>query len=195
MKKILLMFFFISSITVVSADFSEINTFSINVKERSIINKREKKKEYMLLVKFPDKVYKEMKKPNINNGEIYVYNGNKKTIYIPALKQKNTKEIEEDENFIISVMKDIKNIDYSKSKNGIVETKDAKFKVDIKSKKVIEVEYKDGIKVVFENYKAVSEYNFPFKVTIYDSGIFASQLEFTDVKINNNIKDEIFLLK
>lgn len=195
MKKLIGIFFFISTAIIFGADFSTINTFSINVKERSVINKREKKKEYMLSVKFPDKVYKEMKKPNINSGELYIYNGNKKTIYIPALNQKSTKNIEEDENFVISVMKDMKSLDYSKSKNGLITTKNAKFKLDISGKRVIEAEYEDGVRVLFESYKTVSEYNFPSKITIYDSGVFVSQLDFENIKININIKDEMFILK
>ncbi len=195
MKKIIGMFFLIGTITMFCADFSEINTFSLSVKERSVINKKEKKKEYILSVKFPDKVYKEMKKPDINKGELYVYNGNKKTIYIPALNQKSTKEIDEDENFVIKVMKDMKMIDYSKAKNGVINTKEAKFQVETASKKVISAEYEDGIKVVFENYTLVSGYNFPTKTTIYDTGAFVSQLEFSNIKINNIIKDEMFILK
>lgn len=195
MKKIILILLLSVAALSFSADFADINTFSVSVKERSVINKKEKNKEYLLSVKFPDKVYKEMKKPEINKGELYVYNGNKKTIYIPALKQKSTKDIEEDENFIIKVMKDMKNINYSKAKNSIIETKESKYKVDTAAKKVLEAEYDDGTKVVFENYKIISGYNFPLKVMIYDSGVFVSQLDFSNVQINLNMNDEIFILK
>lgn len=195
MKKLILIILFSFSSLNFSADFADINTFSVNVKEKSIINKKEKNKEYFLSVKFPDKIYKEMKKPEINKGELYIYNGNKKTIYIPALKQKSTKEIEEDENFIIKVMKDMRNINFSKAKNGMIETKESKYKVDSAARKVTEAEYDDGTKVVFENYKNILGYNFPLKVIIYDNGAFVSQLEFSNVQINLNVNDEIFILK
>ena len=194
MKKIIFIISFILAVSIFGADFSTIDTFSLDAKERSIINKKEKKKEYSLKVKFPDKIYKEMKKPDINRGELYIYNGNKKSIYIPALKQKNTKDVEEEENYIIKVMKDIKNINYSKAKNGIVEIEDGKFKVDAAAKKVLEAEYEDETKVVFEKYSEISGYNFPVKVVIYDKGAFLSQLDFSNIKINKKIGNEVFNL-
>lgn len=194
MKKIMVIISFLLGISVFGADFSTIDTFSLDVKERSVINKKEKKKEYILKVKFPDKIYKEMKKPDINKGEQYIYNGNKKTIYIPALKQKNTKDIEEEENYIIKVMRDIKNINYSRAKNGIIEIEDGKVKVDTVSKKVLEAEYEDETKVVFEKYSEIAGYNFPVKVTIYDKGAFLSQLDFSNIKINEKIGNDIFIL-
>ena len=180
--------------TLCAKDFSDIKSFKVNVKEKSIVNKREKKKEYELTVKFPDKVLKEMKSPEVNKGEIYVYNGDKKTVYIPLLNQKSEKTIDEDENYIIKIMKEIRAVNIENAKNGVVENENGIYKVDIEKKVVIEALCDDN-RIVFSNFENINSINFPKKVEVYEKKSLVSAVEFSDIKINENTPDTLFQIK
>lgn len=180
--------------TVCAKDFSDIKSFKVNAKEKTVVNKREKKKEYLLTVKFPDKVLKEMKSPEVNRGELYAYNGNKKTIYIPLLNQKSEKSIDEDENYIIKIMKEIRAVDMGKAKNGVVENANGVYKVDME-KGVVTEALCDENRIVFSNFENINGINFPKKVEVYEKKSLVSAVEFSDVKINENIPDTLFQIK
>lgn len=193
-KAFLLIFMIFSATSIMAKDFSDIKSFKVNAKEKTVVNKRERKKEYTLTVKFPDKVLKEMKSPEVNRGELYSYNGSKKTIYIPLLKQKSEKEIEEDENYIIKIMKEIREVDIEKAKNNQVENENGTYKID-KAKGVITEALCDESRIVFSNFENINGINFPKKVEVYEKKALVSVVEFSDVKVNENIADSVFQIK
>ena len=92
MKRIIL--FFLISISIFSLDYKGINTIDFEIYEKTNTNNKIREKEYILKIKFPEKVYKEVLKPEINRGEIYVYNEEKTLIYYPVLEQVTEEERE-----------------------------------------------------------------------------------------------------
>ncbi len=193
-KSILFLIMLIFGITITAQDFTNIKNFSATVSEKTIVNKKERKKSYVLFVKFPDKIYKEMISPEINKGEIYIYNGNKKTVYIPLLDQKSEKEADSDENYIIKVIKNLREVDISKLKSGVVKNEDGIYKINTSTLLIEEAVYDDNI-VKFLNYDKISGNNFPKKVEVYENGSLVSQIEFTNIKVNDGIEDKKFKLK
>ncbi len=176
MKKVLMLMLVISAFAF-SNSLSRISSLSAKVSEKTIINKNKKEKSYNFSMKYPDKAYKEMLSPKINIGEKYIYNGKKKLVYYPLLKDKFIEEIDENENYILQAIKEIK----IGKKAMIIENKEVK-----------QIDLGDGTRVVFYNYKKTDGINFPYKVEVYEGKSLYSTLIFSDVKINKNIDDKIF---
>lgn len=176
MKKLVLLMIIVCNFTF-SNSFDRINSLSAKISEKTVANKNIKEKAYIFQMKYPNKVYKEMISPKINLGEKYVYNGNKKSVYYPLLKESFKEEINADENYILQAIKVIK---------------EGKNKLILVNNEVKEVKFGDGIKAVFSEYKNIDEMNFPFKVMIYQDEVLYSTLYFADVKINSPIDEKIF---
>ena len=87
MKKLLIMMIVINTF-VFSNSLSKISSLTAKINEKTVVNKNKKEKSYSFSMKYPDKAYKEMLSPKINVGEKYVYNGKKKLVYYPLLKDK-----------------------------------------------------------------------------------------------------------
>jgi outer membrane lipoprotein-sorting protein len=175
-----LMLFLVMGTFVFGNSLSKINTLEAKVTEKTYINKNSKEKVYKFQMKYPDKVYKEMLSPKINLGETYTYNGNKKRVYYPMLKESFFETITEDENYILQAIKAIK----QGNKNYTLEKKEIK-----------EFDLGEGIKIVFLSYKKFDGVNFPTKVEVYENKRMISELLFSDVKINKNMADSIFNIK
>lgn len=176
MKKLLMLMIIINTF-VFSNSLSKINTLTAKVNEKTIINKNKKEKSYSFGMKYPDKAYKEMLSPKINAGEKYIYNGKKKLVYYPLLKDKFIEDIDENENYILQAIKEIK-----VGKKLMV----------IESDEVKELDLGDGTRIVFYDYQKIDGLNFPSKVEIYEGKNLYSTLLFSEVKINKSINDEVF---
>ncbi len=179
MKLVQLIFFILIS-SVYAKNLDEIKTISCLVDETSYYNNRKTEKEYQIKSILPDRIYKEIVSPEINKGEIYVYSGNEKFIYYPLLEQTISQKIDEDENFIIKVIKDLK-----KPKNLTILKE---------GNKIRSLKYETGVEIIFENHYKVGEYNFPKYAKIYDDGILISELKFSDVKLDISLDEKQFRL-
>lgn len=179
MKRFLMLF--LVMVTFVFANsLSKIDTLEAKVTEKTYVNKNSKEKVYKFQMKYPDKVFKEILSPKINFGETYTYNGNKKKVYYPMLKESFYETITEDENYILQAIKAIK----QGNKNYTLEKKEIK-----------EFDLGEGIKIIFLSYKKIDGLNFPTKVEIYENKRLISELSFNDVKINKNMSDSLFTIK
>ncbi len=176
LKKIFLMMVILNVITFANS-LSQINDFSAKVKETVIDNKNKKEKTYNLMIEYPWKAYKEMLLPQMNKGEKYIYNGDKKSIYYPLLKNTITEKVSSEDNYILQAIAEIK-----KGNKSIV----------LKDKEINSIVLSGGVKVVFSSYKKEGKLKFPSKVEIYQDGVLYSTLTFTDVKINKGINDSYF---
>lgn len=176
MKKLLILMMMINTF-VFSNSLSKINNLTAKVNEKTIVNKNKKEKSYSFSMKYPDKAYKEMLSPKINVGEKYVYNGNKKLVYYPLLKNTFIEDIDEDENYILQAIKEIKL---------------GKKSMKIENDEVKELNLGDGTRIVFYDYKKIDGVNFPHKVEVYEGKSLYSTLLFSEVKINKNIDDKVF---
>ena len=66
----------------------------------------------------PKKIRIEILSPEINKGEIYTYENNKKYIYYPILDQTVEQTFSSTDSDIIKIIEDIKNINKTVEKNG-----------------------------------------------------------------------------
>ncbi len=185
MKKLML-YFFIFSLSLFAEDkneFKKINTFKAVIIENSRLNNRTKTKEYQVLASLPDKLIKKMISPSINKGEIYLYNGSNKTIYYPLLEQTINQKINEDENYILKFIRDLKSYD------GNVD-----FRVVKSNNQIQEIIYNDGIMIKFESFSKINGINFPTHVRILDGNIEVSELIIKDIEINIPVSKKDFSL-
>ncbi len=176
MKKLLIMMIVINTF-VFSNSLSKISSLTAKINEKTVVNKNKKEKSYSFSMKYPDKAYKEMLSPKINVGEKYVYNGKKKLVYYPLLKDKFIEDIDEEENYILQAIKEIK----LGKKPMIIENGEVK-----------ELNLGDGTRIVFYDYKKVDGVKFPHKIEVYENKTLYSTLLFSEVKINKNIDDKVF---
>lgn len=179
MKKLLVLLLIISNI-IFGASLSKINTLEAKITEKTFMNKNTKEKAYKFQMKYPDKVYKEMLSPKINIGETYTYNGKKKKVYYPMLKESFFETVNEDENYILQAIKAIKQGEKS---------------YKLEKNEIKEFDLGEGIKIVFLNYSKFDGVNFPTKVEIYEEKRLISELLFSDIKINRNLTDNLFEIK
>lgn len=179
MKKIFILMFLLSGL-IYSNSLSKINSLEAKVSEKTFVNKNNKEKKYSFLMKYPDKVYKEMISPKLNAGEKSIYNGNKKKVYYPLLNDSFIEEIDSDENYILQAIKAIK----EGKKTFVLEKNEIKeFNLD------------EDIKIMFSDYKSLDGLKFPHTIEIYENNRLMSQLVFSDVKINKNIDEKVFIIK
>lgn len=171
MKKIVVYIFMIFSILSFSKDFWEKDEFVVNVVEKRTINKKNRKKEYIMNYK-DGKMVLTIIKPDINKGEVYTFSENEKTIYYPTLKQTIKQEIKEDEINLLRIFNLLKNIKAKKSfetnKNNYIFEKEA-------LKEISGNDYS----VKFSNYKKHEEYSYPSKI----------DLNYSNIEINYEFND------
>ena len=98
-------------------------------------------------------------------------------MYYPLLKDKFIEDIDEEENYILQAIKEIK----LGKKPMIIENSEVK-----------ELNLGDGTRIVFYDYKKVDGVKFPHKIEVYEGKNLYSTLLFSEVKINKNIDDKVF---
>jgi outer membrane lipoprotein-sorting protein len=99
-------------------------------------------------------------------------------VYLPLFEQSYEEELDDEENYIIKVIKDIKT----------KEQKDSKFKNDFYSGKIKELEYESGLRIVFEKLENIKGYYFPVQITVYDGGSKLSEVILKKIVINPQFK-------
>jgi outer membrane lipoprotein-sorting protein len=184
MKKIIL-FIFLLGINLFASNtenFQKIDTLKAIVEETSRINNKEKTKKYEILLMLPDKMVKTMIFPETNQGEVYLYNGEKKTIYYPLLEQVIDEKITEDENYTLKFIRDLK--------KGNANSKDVKFITN--NGQIGEILYKDGMKIKFLEFSNIDGINFPTDIVIFDRDMEISHLKLKDIKINIPVSEKDF---
>lgn len=170
---------------------SKIDSIYLRVGEKTYINGKKKEKRYAIKAKIPDMMYKEVEFPALNKGEIYIYSNNKKTVHIPKLNQTIEKELDNEENYIMMVINDLKDISKVNPVNNLFQDKDKKVFFDGKSGTIDKIEYNDGTKIVFVEYKN----DFPSKMAVYSEKSLVSEIEFTEVNISVKYSSNDFVLK
>ena len=187
MKKILFfIFILIFNLTLLSKDINEfknIDTFEAIVTEKNNINNQSKIKKYSILAKLPDRLIKEMISPEINKGEIYLYNGNDKKIYYPLLEQTIEQKITADENYTLKFVEDLK--DYNSNSD---------FQVKKSKGQIQKIIYKDGITIEFLDFQIINNINFPSHIKVFDGNIEISDLTFENIKLNVSVSQKDFTI-
>jgi len=165
-------------------NFSDLENFKSLVTQKTFLNNKVKEKKYEMVVKFPDLIYKKTLFPEINKGEIYVYNKNKKYIYYPLLEQNISQEIDESENEFLEILKELKGNNKGEKKNKIISNEKGLIK---------EIVFDTGEIIKFENYIKIKDIYFPESIDIYDENeVIVSKMKFDKITLNQKISNEIF---
>lgn len=187
MKKIFtLILMMVSMFSYASKDLATLNTLKFNTVEKQLINGREKKLEYKINIEFPDKVKKEMTFPEMNKGEMYVYNSGKKQIYLPIFDEIREMKSDSDENNIIKTLNKIRDLSDS-----------SKIKKEYQNKKLKSLYIDDNqrISIVIKEYIEVEGYVLPKIVEVKDENISLGTISISDIEINPTFSENEFKMK
>lgn len=163
---------------------SNIKTMDIKIEEFTNINNKNKKVVYDLKFIKPNMARKEILSPVLNKGEIYIYTGNKKTVYLPMFEQTLKEEVSNDENNILESLNYILDI----------EKKNKDFVRKYYSKKLKEIELKNGTKIEIKDLRKVEDYLLPYQFIIYQGDTKVATLNIESYKINSKISEKEFVL-
>lgn len=188
MKKIvviILMFF--SGFAYAAKSLSTLKTLKFDAIEKQNINGREKMLKYNVIIEFPSKIRKEILSPDLNKGEIYIYDGEKKTIYLPIFDEYKEVEIDGEENKIIQTINKIRDL----------EVNYPDFRKEYNQKKLKELYIDDSktILVYINEYIEQESYIIPKSIEIKDNNISLGTVFIENIEINPELKKENFNLE
>lgn len=166
--KYFLLFLIISLITF-GKSIDSIKDITFEVEEKLYMNNDTKKSEYVIKYIKPDFIRKEVLKPELNKGEIYIYSEGKKIVYLPLFDQISEESIVDGEDSTLE------------SLNYIMKEKELKDG---------EMTLKNSITLKLEKLKKVSGYTLPESLTIYDGKIKVASLKIKNYRIDSNLNRE-----
>lgn len=178
MKKLLITMI-ICSVGLLGNVFENIDTFTSNVKEETLINGQWREKVYSINIEYPNKVIKEVLEPELNKGEKVLYIDEKKWIYYPLFEEAFEEELDGEENYLLKTMKNIR--------EGVGE------RVEVEGK-IKTLKLDENITLTFKNYEKIGEEEFPLEIEVKDNGILISLIKFDKVSINHSINEKVFEL-
>lgn len=165
--------FLMINLIVFGENIAGIKDISFNVEENLYMNNETRKSEYIIKYIRPNFIRKEVLKPNLNKGEIYIYGEGKKVIYLPLFDQVSEENLVDGEDSILECL------------NYLMEQKELKEG---------ELTLKNGITLKLERLRKTSGYILPESLTIYDGKIKVATLKIKNYKIDSNLKREGLLL-
>ena len=186
MKKYLILLFIFIQGLVFSAtkSLSDIKTVKFDVVEKTTVRSKKKEISYKIDFELPKKIKKEVTAPELNKGEIYLYDyaANKKVVYLPLFNEVKENKIIDDENRIIKAI------------NKIVEEekKNKDFSQKYYSKKPQNLNIDEQVSIDILSYIEVDGYIFPEVVEIKDGGTKVGDIKISNLKINPILDSKIF---
>lgn len=166
--KYFLLFLIISLITF-GKSIDSIKDITFEVEEKLYMNNDTKKSEYVIKYIKPDFIRKEVLKPELNKGEIYIYSEGKKIVYLPLFDQISEGNIVDEEDSILETL------------NYIIKEQELKEGA---------LTLKNGITLKLEKLRKNSGYTLPENITVYDGDIKVANLKIKNYKINSNLNRE-----
>lgn len=148
-----------------------------------ITQKSNKIVKYDLKFVKPNLAKKVVISPELNAGEIYIYNGNKKSVYLPMFEQKNITNISKDENDIVTMINYILEIENNK-----------KLKKIYYEKRLRTIKFKNGTLIELNDFKQIDGYLLPNQFIIYNDNEKVAELDIENYKINTKIRQKEFEL-
>ena len=179
MKKYLILLFILIQGLVFSAtkSLSDIKTLKFDVVEKTNIKSKKREISYKIDFILPNKIKKEVTAPELNKGEIYIYDysKNKKVVYLPMFNEVKETQIVDDENRIIKAI------------NKIIEEekKNKEFSKNYNAKKPQSLNIDEQVTVDILSYIEVEGYILPEVVDIKDGGTKVGNIKINNIKINN----------
>ena len=186
MKKYLILLFILIQGLVFSAtkSLSDIKTLRFDVVEKTNIKSKKREISYKIDFILPNKIKKEVIAPELNKGEIYIYDysQNKKVVYLPMFNEVKETQIVDDENRIIKAI------------NKIIEEekKNKEFSKNYNAKKPQNLNIDEQVTVDILSYIEVEGYILPKVVDIKDGGTKVGNIKINNIKINPILDNKVF---
>lgn len=187
MKKYLILLFILIQGLVFSAtkSLSDIKTLKFDVVEKTNIKSKKREISYKIDFILPNKIKKEVTAPELNKGEIYIYDysKNKKVVYLPMFNEVKETQIVDDENRIIKAI------------NKIIEEekKNKEFSKNYNAKKPQSLNIDEQVTVDILSYIEVEGYILPEVVDIKDSGTKVGNIKISNLQINPKLEEKTIL--
>ena len=187
MKKYLILLFILIQGLVFSAtkSLSDIKTLKFDVVEKTNIKSKKREISYKIDFILPNKIKKEVTAPELNKGEIYIYDysKNKKVVYLPMFNEVKETQIVDDENRIIKAI------------NKIIEEekKNKEFSKNYNAKKSQSLNIDEQVTVDILSYIEVEGYILPEVVDIKDSGTKVGNIKISNLQINPKLEEKTIL--
>ena len=187
MKKYLILLFILIQGLVFSAtkSLSDIKTLKFDVVEKTNIKTKKREISYKIDFILPNKIKKEVTAPELNKGEIYIYDysKNKKVVYLPMFNEVKETQIVDDENRIIKAI------------NKIIEEekKNKEFSKNYNAKKPQSLNIDEQVTVDILSYIEVEGYILPEVVDIKDSGTKVGNIKISNLQINPKLEEKTIL--
>ena len=187
MKKYLILLFILIQGLVFSAtkSLSDIKTLKFDVVEKTNIKSKKREISYKIDFILPNKIKKEVTEPELNKGEIYIYDysKNKKVVYLPMFNEVKETQIVDDENRIIKAI------------NKIIEEekKNKEFSKNYNAKKPQSLNIDEQVTVDILSYIEVEGYILPEVVDIKDSGTKVGNIKISNLQINPKLEEKTIL--
>ena len=187
MKKFLILLFILVQGLVFSATktLSDIKTVKFDVVEKTTVKSKKKEISYKIDFELPNKIKKEVTAPELNKGEIYLYDytANKKVVYLPLFNEVKENEIVDDENRIIKAI------------NKIIEEekKNKNFSQKYYAKKPQSLNIDEQVSINILSYIEIDGYVFPEVVEIKDGGTKVGNIKISNIQINPKLEEKIIL--
>ena len=186
MKKYLILLFILIQGLIFSAtkSLSDIKTLKFDVVEKTNIKSKKREISYKIDFILPNKIKKEVIAPELNKGEIYIYDysQNKKVVYLPMFNEVKETQIVDDENRIIKAI------------NKIIEEekKNKEFSKNYNAKKPQNLNIDEQVTVDILSYIEVEGYILPEVVDIKDGGTKVGNIKINNIKINPILDNKVF---
>ena len=187
MKKYLILLFIFIQGLVFSAtkSLSDIKTLKFDVVEKTNIKSKKREISYKINFILPNKIKKEVIAPELNKGEIYIYDysENKKVVYLPIFNEVKETQIVDDENRIIKAI------------NKIIEEekKNKEFSKNYNAKKPQSLNIDEQVTVDILSYIEVEGYILPEVVDIKDNGTKIGNIKISNLQINPKLEEKVIL--
>ena len=187
MKKYLILLFILIQGLIFSAtkSLSDIKTLRFDVVEKTNIKSKKREISYKINFILPNKIKKEVIAPELNKGEIYIYDysENKKVVYLPIFNEVKETQIVDDENRIIKAI------------NKIIEEekKNKEFSKNYNAKKPQNLNIDEQVTVDILSYIEVEGYILPEVVDIKDNGTKIGNIKISNLQINPKLEEKIIL--
>ena len=187
MKRYLILLFIFIQGLVFSATktLSDIKTLKFDVVEKTNIKSKKREISYKIDFILPNKIKKEVTAPELNKGEIYIYDysQNKKVVYLPMFNEVKETQIVDDENRIIKAI------------NKIIEEekKNKEFSKNYNAKKPQSLNIDEQVTVDILSYIEVEGYILPEVVDIKDNGTKIGNIKISNLQINPKLEEKTIL--
>ena len=187
MKRYLILLFIFIQGLVFSATktLSDIKILKFDVVEKTNIKSKKREISYKINFILPNKIKKEVIAPELNKGEIYIYDysENKKVVYLPIFNEVKETQIVDDENRIIKAI------------NKIIEEekKNKEFSKNYNAKKSQSLNIDEQVTVDILSYIEVEGYILPEVVDIKDNGTKIGNIKIRNLQINPKLEEKIIL--